>query len=48
MVPCEGIAGGSCEWAITSHDSKLQQEQHGFSSGILYELVRETELKIIH
>ena len=30
------------------HDSKLQQEQHGFSSEILYELVRETELKIIH
>lgn len=37
----------SCEWSHRHMTQKLQQEQHDFSSE-LYELVRESELKIIH
>lgn len=36
----------SCEWSHYT-TQKLQQEQHDFPSE-LYELVRESELKIIH
>lgn len=37
----------SCEWSHRHMTQKLQQEQHDFSSE-LYELVRESELKIIN